>query len=157
MAPYYSKGYLSVQVETSDRVELVISLYEAALTHIAQAMEAVEAGDAAKRGDRITKAANVLMTLCESLDYSQPGPLAANLFGIYNLHLRQLLEANRTSNLVALQSVRSSLSVLLSGWRQVMRSPEAEEIRKTDINRLNGRQATPEAAYAGRPSLVMTA
>lgn len=156
MAPYYSKAYLSTQVHTCDRIEIVISLYEAALSHISQATAAVEAGDSAQRGESITKAAKVIITLCEALDYTQPGNLAGQLFCVYNTHLCQLLEANRKNDSVALQAVHASLSILLNGWKQAARSPEAEEIRRDDAERLS-RPAESHLPTAGRPALAMIA
>lgn len=156
MAPYYSKAYLSTQVHTSDRIEIVISLYEAALSYITQAIGAIEKEDIARRGENITKAAKVFMALCEALDYSQPGDLAGKLFGIYNGYLYQLLEANRSNDVASLQTVHASMSILLNGWKQIARTPEAEEIRRADFERLTN--PTPIAApHNGRPSLAMTA
>ena len=156
MAPFYSKAYLSTQVQTGDRLGLLISLYERGLADVTQAMEAVEAVDSKKRGEMIEKASGVLMALCEALDYTQQGTLAGDLFSLYNFLMRQLLEANRENDLERLQVVKTTLTILLNGWKQIATSAEAAEIREQDIARIEGR-AGAEKHARGHRSLVMTA
>lgn len=156
MAPYHSQAYLSTQIKTSDRMEIIIALYEAILSNIAQAMEAAESGDVLKRGEKITGASEILLTLCESLDFSQPGSLSSNLFTMYSMYLQQLLEANRTNNLVLLQSVHSGVSILLDAWRQIADSPEANEIRLADAAQKR-KAPTMEMSLSCSASLALTA
>jgi flagellar protein FliS len=132
MAPYYSKAYLSTQIQTADRLELVISLYEAAQNHVLRAIEAMEREDHARRGESIQRAAEILLALSASLDFTCSGDLVGRLFASYNTMLRQLLDANRTSNVELLEIVHSTLGALLEGWRTVQASPEAAHIREED-------------------------
>ena len=154
MAPYHSKAYLSTQIQTDRRMDLLIALYEGALAYLARAINAIEAGDEIQRAAMIQKSSNVIMALSDSLDYSQPSSLAGRLFGIYNFHLEQLLEANRKNDAEPLYVVKSSLSILLEGWREVEKSPEAREIRAADAARQPTRIAP--APSAGRAAVAMT-
>jgi flagellar secretion chaperone FliS len=155
MTPLCSKAYISAQVATSDRVDLVIALYEVALASVAQAMKAVETGDTRKRGEAIRKASDIILVLCESLDHTQAAALPGQLFSLYNFHLAQLLEANRANDLEPLQAVKSSLSILLSGWQEAARSPEAAEMRSA-ARRPDGRRRAADLQQNRRP-LVMVA
>ena len=157
MAPLHSKAYLSTQVKTSDRVDLVISLYQGALAYVKQAMEAGEEGDTEKRSEMIHRVFKILIALGESLDYTQDGGISGSLFAIYNFQIQQLLEANRSNDVEPLQTVKSTLSILLNAWQQVAKSPEAVAIRADDENRRNGVAGKSKASRGNRSSLVMTA
>lgn len=149
-------AYLTMQVRTSDRMEIITSLYEMALLCISQAMDAMEARDSSKAGEKIGKAGEILMALCEALDYSQPGNLASTLFSIYHFHLRQLLEANRTNTLAPLQAALSGLSLLLEGWRQIAKSEAAQQIREADMRE---QRLSPKlnAGLTARSALALSA
>lgn len=132
MGAFYSKAYLSTLVNTGDRIELLIALYEGSIAYVQQAMEGIEEANEKKRQEGISRAAKILQALCEALDFGQEGSLAGSLFSIYNFQMRQLLDANRSQDLEALQSVKSTLSILLNGWHQVNKGDAANAIRKED-------------------------
>ncbi|MBN1868012.1 flagellar export chaperone FliS [Candidatus Sumerlaeota bacterium] len=134
MAPYYSQAYLSTHIETADRMSLVVTLYEAALANVTQAMEAIESGDSAAKSKSIERASKILMGLCEALDYTQDNGLSGRLFALYTFQLRQLLEANRTDDVEPLQMVKSTLTILLEGWETVSRSPEGIAMRTRETS-----------------------
>jgi flagellar protein FliS len=157
MTPLQANAYLSTQVKTSDRVDLVISLYQGALAYVKQAMEAQEEGNVEKRSDLIHRTSKILIALGESLDYTQDGGISGSLFGIYNFQIQQLLEANRTNDIEPLQTVKATLSILLNAWQQVAKSPEAVAIRTEDENRRNGISNGNSATQMAQPSLVMMA
>ena len=157
MAPFYSKAYLSTLVRTGNRMDLVLALYEGASAFVKQAMEAVEEENDQARSEAIHRASKILMALCESLDYTQSGTLPGKLFAIYTYQLQQLLEANRTNSLEPLQSVKSTLGILLNGWKEVAQSDEANAIRQEDAEGALTRSGARADSPAQRSSLVLTA
>src|SRR5664280_1438034 len=98
MAPFYSKAYLATQVHTSDRLDLVIALYEEALAAVRQTMEAIDADDRTRRNDSTRRATNILLALSDALDYSQATDLSGSLFALYQFQIRQILEASRKND-----------------------------------------------------------
>ena len=95
MAPFYSKAYLATRVHTSDRLDLVISLYEEALAAVRQAMQAIEADDRGRRNEASRRATNILVALSDALDHSQETDLSGSLFALYRFQIQQVLEASR--------------------------------------------------------------
>ena len=155
MAPYYSNAYLNIQVKTADRIDLVIAMYEGAMTNVNKAIESIESEDDSNRMKAIDKSSKIIMTLSDALDFSQDGGISGKLYSLYNYMLQQLLEANRTKETEPLEIVRSSLVILLDGWVQVSKSKEALEIRNQDAE---VREQTGQGpGEANRPGLVMTA
>lgn len=149
MVPFYSKAYLSTQVNTSGRLDLVIALYEKTIAHVAKAMRAIGSGDDDVRRDNIHAAAEILMALTEALDFTEAGDLPGRLFALYNYQLRMLLEANRNLDVEPLQSVKSTMTILLNGWQQIARGEEATEIRRLDVKRARDAAANrpPRASF----------
>lgn len=127
MTSYYSKAYVDVQFKTSDRLELVIALYESAIAAVNQGIDAIETENDAGRMNALEQANQVLMLLSESLDFTQAGGMAGRLHGLYLFMMRQLLEANRDKSVEPLEIVRGNLSILLDGWHQAAQS---EEVRR---------------------------
>jgi len=138
-------------------MDLVLVLYEGASAFVKQAMEAVEEGNGPGRSEAIHRASKILMALCEALDYTQGGMLPGKLFAIYTYQLQQLLEANRTNSLEPLQSVKSTLGILLNGWKEVAQSEEANAIRQEDAKCALTRNGARADSPAQRSSLVPTA
>ncbi|HNY25946.1 MAG TPA: flagellar export chaperone FliS [Candidatus Sumerlaeota bacterium] len=147
-----SQAYLTAQVHTADRMDLVISLYESAIASIKQAMEAIESGEGDRRHPPLRHATDILLTLSDALNFNVESDLALSLFRIYSYHISQLLQAGRRGDLVGLQAVKSSLTILLEGWRQVAKSPEASALRKADALRFGKPRTFLPADSSSRPS-----
>lgn len=148
-----SKAYLTTQVRTADRVDLVIALYENAIASIKQAMESIESGESSRRHQPLRQATEILLTLCDALNFNVESDLSQNLYRLYSYHISQLLQAGRQGDLVGLQTVKSSLTILLEGWRQVAKSPEAVALRKAEASRFGKpRNFAPSDSNPSSPS-----
>lgn len=157
MAPFYSKAYLTTQVHTSDRLDLVIALYEEALAAVRQTMEAIEGGDRTRRAEAVRRATNILIALSEALDHTQETDLSGTLFALYHFQIQQILEANRKNDIEPLMAVKGTLNILLSAWRQVARTAEAGAIREADAQQRDTAGARPYGTQAGQVSLKLIA
>jgi flagellar secretion chaperone FliS len=149
-----TKAYLNTQVQTADRLELLIALYEGAMGFVRSAVEGIEENDLLKRSTGIGRAADIITYLCEVLDYSQPGVVAGNLFAMYNYQLRLLIQANRENDSEPLETVYSTLSILLNGWREIASSPEAAAVIQADRKRM---MTGYSGAEDGRQVLALSA
>jgi flagellar secretion chaperone FliS len=154
MTTQQSRAYITTNVQTSDPLSLVIALYEKAIATITKAMDAIEQGDVVTRRQKIQLASEIIATLTQALDFSHGEKLAGTLFALYNSQLYQLYEANRNNDLLPLQTVRSTLSILLNGWQEVSRSDEAARFRD-DATRF--RQETLRTFNLGATGLTMMA
>ena len=114
--------YRSVQTYTSDRVQLVVMLYEAAIRFLHQADAAIDAHVVDTAHNGIVRAEQILEELQMALDRRQ-GPVAEQLHSLYTFMLRELENANSTKDRQRVQGVCSLLEELLSAWRAVSRQP----------------------------------
>lgn len=100
----------------ADPYELTTMLFDGALERIAQARGAMDAGDTARKGERIGKAISILEGLRASLDHAIGGDLATNLDALYDYCQRRLLEANVHSDTGALDEAGRLLREIKQGW-----------------------------------------
>ncbi len=73
------KQYAATQVSTADRLQLVVMLYEGAISFLRQAKEKMALKDATGKGLYLGKALDIIAELNASLNFQEGGEIAANL------------------------------------------------------------------------------
>ena len=111
--------YVTTQVGTADRLQLVIMLYDGAISFLGQAKEKMAARDAAGKGLLIGRALDIIAELNASLNFQASRELATNLFHLYNFMTSHLTKANLNWDLAALEEVLVMLTELRETWVEV--------------------------------------
>lgn len=111
--------YVTTQVSTADRLQLVIMLYDGAISFLGQAKEKMAAQDAAGKGLLIGRALDIIAELNASLNFQAGPELATNLFHLYNFMTSHLTKANLNWDLNALEEVMELLQQLRESWVEV--------------------------------------
>lgn len=96
--------------------KLIALIMNRVLERISRAKLAVEQGDAAARGEAISKSIEAVASLQSWLDMEKGGEIAENLNNLYDYMVRRLLEANTNDDLAALEEVAGLLGEVKSGW-----------------------------------------
>ncbi len=121
-------NYQKVQVTTSDRVKLVVMLYDGAISFLKTAIKYLEKNDMAGKGVYIAKAQDIIDELNNSLNIKEGGEIAVNLRKIYNFLYFYLVKANLSKNKSMIEESISILSTLREAWDEVgKKSPEQEQ------------------------------
>ena len=102
--------YVTTQVGTADRIQLVIMLYDGAISFLGQAKEKMAARDAAGKGLLIGRALDIIAELKASLNFQAGQQLATNLFHLYNFMTGHLTKANLNWDPAALDEVLTMLT-----------------------------------------------
>jgi len=123
--------YLATQVTTADRLQLVVMLYDGALTFLRQAKECMEAQDAPGKGRALGKALDILAELNASLNFQDGGELAANLSRLYTFMTQHLTRANLTWDIQAVEEVRALLADLRQAWETVCHQARVAPLAET--------------------------
>lgn len=111
--------YNKVYVETStDRISMLLDLYEGAIRFVGFAEKVLEAHNIAKKGEYISRAIAIIGELDNALDRKKGGEIVRNLSSLYEYMIRRLTEANRAGNALALREVKGLLEGLLDTWKQ---------------------------------------
>ncbi|MDQ7032028.1 MAG: flagellar export chaperone FliS [Desulfonauticus sp.] len=88
------QAYLSTEVNTASRGDLVVLIFEAAIKYLKQAKEKIKEKDYAQKGILISKALDCIAELDESLNMEKGGEIAKNLHALYFYCQTRLLAAN---------------------------------------------------------------
>ena len=108
---------------------LIQMLFEGALERIAVARGAMQQGDAAVKGERISRAIDIVEGLRAHLDMERGGEVAANLESLYEYMARRLMEANLRDDVAALDEVANLLREVKAGWDAIPEQLVAEAER----------------------------
>ncbi len=122
--------YVTTQVGTADRLQLVIMLYDGAISFLGQAKEKMAARDAAGKGLLIGRALDIIAELNASLNFQAGQELATNLFHLYNFMTGHLTKANQNWDLAALDEVVAMLTQLREAWMEVAQRSRRGEVEE---------------------------
>jgi flagellar protein FliS len=128
-ASAYLDHQLELAVNAARPVELVVMLYDGAISAIKVAGHAIAAGDVNAKVAAVTKASNIIGGLSGALDMSQ-GPIAQDLFALYSYMQTQLLQANLRNSRERLEEVERLLDDLRGAW-QTLAEQEREKLKRS--------------------------
>jgi flagellar secretion chaperone FliS len=108
--------YQQNQVNQADPVQLIVLLYDGALSRIAQAKQRLQDGDVVYAGVAVTKAQAIIAQLRNSLNMDEGGEIAENLNRLY-LYLHELfVKVVRENKSEPLDEATVLLNELRGAW-----------------------------------------
>lgn len=118
------QAYAQVGVESAvlsaNPHQLVVLLFEGAISTIKKAGILIEQGDIPAKGQAITKAINIISNgLRAGLNHEAGGDIAANLDDLYEYMTRKLLHANLHNDMAAIAEVESLLVNISDAWKEI--------------------------------------
>jgi len=142
-------AYKTMQMQSMDKLQILILLYEGAIHFMNQARDFMLAKDYAKKGKFIGKAEDIIIELCNSLDMEKGGEIAVNLSRLYDFALYQLTMANLKNEPRYIDEASKTLSTLLVSWKAIgEKQPETSSVQDPA-----SQNVAPSAAP--RPSAVV--
>ena len=115
-------AYRKVQVQTSDRGNVLLMLYDGAIRFCNSAKEGFEEKDLAKKGEFISKVYAILIELDATLNHDVAPELCQNLSNLYQYMMEKLIKANVHNDPESLATVIDLLSTLREGWRKAVQT-----------------------------------
>lgn len=103
--------------------ELVLIMFEGALTFIRQAKESLEAGDDAAAEMRVERVKAIVRELDASLNHDAGGEISVHLAAIYDYVLRRLDESG--TDMQTLTEVGDDLGALAEAWEGIVQNRRA--------------------------------
>jgi len=122
--------YVTTQVGTADRLQLVIMLYDGAISFLGQARERMAARDAAGKGRLIGRALDIIAELNASLNLQAGQEVAVNLFHLYNFMTSHLTKANLNWDSKGIDEVIIMLQNLKEVWMDVVHRARRGEVEE---------------------------
>lgn len=123
-AAAYRKAGVETQVQTATPHQLVLMLFDGALSVIATASFHMKEKKIQLKGESIGKAIEIIdggLKAC--LDYKAGGELADKLGALYEYMCNRLLHANLHNDQKALDEVSGLLRELKGGWEEIANDP----------------------------------
>ena len=149
-----AQAYFQTKVSTTDQGQLLLMLYDGALSYLQQARDKMLAKDFAAKGILISKVIDIVNELSASLNMDKGGSLAENLNNLYILCTARLLQANLKMNVEQLDSVAHILSGLRGAYAQIIETPEARRVAAEIAGRM---QPAGSVTKTAQPIMTHTA
>ncbi|CAH6255948.1 flagellar export chaperone FliS [Pantoea agglomerans] len=120
-----TKAYAKIGVESAvmsaSQQQLVVMLFDGALSALIRARLFMQDGNIAGKGSSISKAINIIEAgLKEGLTENRGDELADNLLDLYNYMTRRLLHANLNNDVAAVEEVEGLLRNIADAWKEVV-------------------------------------
>ncbi|MER5031131.1 flagellar export chaperone FliS [Pantoea anthophila] len=122
-----TKAYAKIGVESAvmsaSQQQLVVMLFDGALSALIRARLFMQDGNIGGKGTSISKAINIIEAgLKEGLAENSGDELADNLLDLYNYMTRRLLQANLHNDVEAVGEVEGLLRNIADAWKEVVQS-----------------------------------
>ena len=114
-----AQAYLQTQVQSRTPVELIVLLYDGALNFLAQARDAMVAGDLVAKRDALSRGLAIVQELQHMLNMDAGGEVAARLDGLYTYVLGRCYEANARLDVEGLAESIRLLAPLRAAWAAI--------------------------------------
>ncbi len=142
-----ANAYLSTQVHTTSKGELLIMLYDAAIKFMKQAKVKIRDKDYAAKGVLISKAIEVIAELAASLNKEKGGELADNLNQLYLFCNTRLLQANMNMDTDKLDEVIKIIEGISSAYKEII--PKEDDQQGVPAERPTAPSAAPGSGTMG--------
>ena len=119
MMPQGYQQYQRTQTQTASPGELIVMMYGGAIKFLTVARQKIEAGDVEGSHRSLVRAQEIVLELMISVDVGV-GPVAQNLFDLYEFMHRHLVEANVKKDAAMVGDVLDLLRELLQAWEQAI-------------------------------------
>ncbi|MBN2468287.1 MAG: flagellar export chaperone FliS [Deltaproteobacteria bacterium] len=133
MLNYGNRQYTNIDVTTADQGKLVVLLYEGAIRFLNEAKNCIRNNDVPGKARYLNRVQDIIQELNYSLNTNDGGEIAQNLRSLYLFMDRHLVKAKiERDGAKEIDAVLSSLSSLYDAWRQIVKNPEAKELKETN-------------------------
>ncbi|AIR62809.1 flagellar export chaperone FliS [Cedecea neteri] len=120
----YQQVGLESAVMSASPHQLVVMLFDGALSALVRARLFLEQGQMPQKGEALSKAINIIDNgLKAGLNMDIGGELPGNLANLYDYMVRRLLHANLRNDADAISEVERLLTNIADAWKQIGLSP----------------------------------
>jgi len=126
------KAYKKVNVDSallaSDPHQVILMMFDGALSAIAEAKGAIERKDMELKSKSLTKAINIFTALQDSLDVESQPEISQHFSGLYSYCISQLIELSISQNIDGLDEIINLVKPIQEAWSQMPEEAKQEGI-----------------------------
>ena len=119
-----SNVYQQVEVNTCNKLQLVVMLYDGAIRFLGEARTAILARNVRAKAVAVDRALAIIGELQSTLQLEEGGDIAASLNSLYNYMNESLLLASANMDAAPLDPVIRLLKTLNSAWTEIAQKAE---------------------------------
>jgi flagellar secretion chaperone FliS len=112
--------YREVAVKTANPLQLVVMMYDAAISSLQEAKAHLNRRDIAARSRAINKCISIISELQSCLNIREGGEIAQSLDRLYDYMKRRIFQANVDQSIEPLTEIESLLENLCSAWSELV-------------------------------------
>jgi flagellar secretion chaperone FliS len=119
------QSYRKVATQTASQGQLVLMLYEGAISFLEKALAGFDHTDLLQYNltisNNVIRAQAIIHEMNSRLDMNKGGEIADNFRRLYNYHYRRLQQANLRKQKAPIEEVLASLRELRDSWAEMLR------------------------------------
>lgn len=135
-----TNAYRQIEVNGSNRLQLVVMLYDGAIRFLGEAKACLAKDDTRGRNTAVNRTLAILGELQSTLRINEGGELAQSLDKLYNYMTSRILDSNLKGIATGFDESIHLLRILNSAWMQIATQPEESPVTPqkpaTIINRI---------------------
>ena len=112
------QAYQVAQVDSEDRMGLIVRLYDGMLGFLRRGAEAVSAGERREAAEAVRRATEIIGELQAVLNLEEGGEIASNLDRLYSYARRRVIESHAAADPAGLLEVVRLLTPLRDAWSE---------------------------------------
>lgn len=124
-------AYKKTSIHTASKEQILLMLYQAAIKNCKKAMEYIDEGNVAKKGEHIGKLQDIIMELNNSLNHEVGGEVADELSSLYDYLMYSSTQANIKIDKGPLESCLQILNTLYEGWSSAIKQVRKDKAQET--------------------------
>lgn len=124
-----ASAYRQTEAHSRTPLELVVMLYDGALTFLGVARSAIEQNDVAARREAISRTLAILSELQSTLDMDKGGAIAESLDRLYTYLNGRLIDASFKREVGPIDETVRLLTTLRDAWADIARQAQAAPAR----------------------------
>ncbi len=120
MNPYNrTNTYAEMNVNTTNRLKLIVMVYDAAIGSLKQAKECHKRNDLINRNRHVSRTQFILSELDNALDMNRGKKIAETLRGIYNFLSRYLGDVLNDNDMSKVENSLKMLNTIRGAWHEI--------------------------------------
>lgn len=117
-----ARQYQQAQVQTVDRGQLLLMMFDGGDRFLTQAEQRLAGGDVPGFAQALSRAQAIIAELLSTLDHKKGGEVARNLDRLYRFMLDHLMEANIAKSGRHVLQVRRIFGIIGGAYREILRN-----------------------------------
>jgi len=140
--------YATNDINTANRLHLLVMLYDSAVKFMALAIKNLDAGNIAEKGMYVGKAIAIISEFRGTLDFGPDPKLAKNLDNLYTFINDNLLQGNIKNDRKQLENALRITVTLREGWVEL-----ENKVKKGEVPDIGGKALSQNENSAVRISV----